>query len=199
MSRKITANNLQYTTTLPPFLARLRGQHTSETDRDAPDPILAARRRPAKPRSGSAEAEDAPLVVDEYGNTVVDITVGVDGTVKEKSEQAGSAGDAQNKDGDTSSSVAAAEGAAGEQLPGVIQAGAQRKKRKIGRVIGGADADEGESEETGWKEKEGAKTSKPATATAREPQESGDSAPAPKAKTKKKAKKIKLSFGDEEG
>jgi hypothetical protein len=202
MSRKITAKNLQYNTTLPPFLARLRGQHASETDRDAPDPILAARRRPAKPRSGSAEAEDAPLVVDEHGNTV-DVTVGADGNVKEKEGQAESAAEDAQNDGDGKSNSVVADGAAGEKLPGVIQAGAQRKKRKLGRVIGAGDTDEGDdNEERDGNEKGGAKRSKPATATTEQepPQERDDSsAAAPKAKTKKKAKKIKLSFGDDEG
>ncbi|KAK4237615.1 hypothetical protein C8A03DRAFT_15858 [Achaetomium macrosporum] len=191
MSQKITAKNLQYTSTLPPFLARLRGQNASETEPDAPDPILAARRRPAKPRSGSAEAEDAPLVVDEHGNTI-DVTVGADGTVKEKNEQAESRASAEDGQNNEHKSAHVADGARGEKLPGVI-GGAQRKKRKIGRVIG-AEGDEGDAEERDEKEKMRAKP-----ATAQEPQEGDDSPSAAKAKTKKKAKKIKLSFGDDEG
>ncbi|KXJ97639.1 hypothetical protein Micbo1qcDRAFT_156591, partial [Microdochium bolleyi] len=69
---KINARNLTYDGTLPPFLARLHGQHSAASDRDGgPDPMLAARRRPGgKKRSASEEAEDAPLVVDEQGNVV---------------------------------------------------------------------------------------------------------------------------------
>ncbi|KAK4448966.1 hypothetical protein QBC34DRAFT_406434 [Podospora aff. communis PSN243] len=88
MSQKITPKNLQYNSSLPPFLARLRGE-TAPSEFDGPDPILAGRRRPAKPRSGSAEAEDAPVVVDERGE-VVDVKVGLDGEVKgEIKDQAG--------------------------------------------------------------------------------------------------------------
>ncbi|KUI62324.1 hypothetical protein VP1G_09459 [Cytospora mali] len=68
MSQKITGKNLQYDQTLPPFLARLKGQHIA--DSESPDPILASRRRAAKPRSASEEAEDAPLIVDDDGNVV---------------------------------------------------------------------------------------------------------------------------------
>ncbi|AEO69730.1 3fe1f330-6085-4ec4-a60b-4bee97dfa3c7 [Thermothielavioides terrestris] len=215
MSRnpKITAKNLQYTANLPPFLARLRGQHASETDPDGPDPILAARRRPAKPRSGSAEAEDAPLVVDEHGNTL-DIAVGADGRVQkrqadeEEEEPAGpaAAGDvvveqAPNSKAAPDAAAAAADTVTAppppsEKLTGV---GDSRRKRKVGRVVGvGADDDEDDAGTHG--DKGGTATSAAGSARAAAAAHDGDDSGAAmaKSKPKKKAKKIKLSFGDDE-
>ncbi|KAF7558331.1 hypothetical protein G7046_g5824 [Stylonectria norvegica] len=80
MSNKITAKNLSYDTSLPPFLAALRAQAAGVS---GPDPILAAQRRAAKKRSSSEEAEDNPLVVDEDGN-VVDLEVDDDGVTQKK-------------------------------------------------------------------------------------------------------------------
>ncbi|KAK4195061.1 hypothetical protein QBC40DRAFT_289686 [Triangularia verruculosa] len=170
MPPKVTAKNLQYNTTLPPFLARLRGEAASSSEFDGsssggPDPILAARRRPTKKRSGSAEAEDAPTVVDEHGNTVQDVTVGLDGSVKATAPAPVSP---QENGGHDDSGKPAVE----DQKQAAASIGAAGKKRKVGKVIGAdADADE---------DKDG-------------------STPGPKAKPKKKAKKIKLSFGDDEG
>ncbi|KAK5655282.1 hypothetical protein OQA88_5849 [Cercophora sp. LCS_1] len=160
---KITPKNLHYSSTLPPFLARLRGETPS-----GPDPILAAQRRPTKQRSGSAEAEDAPIVVDEEGN-VVDVKVGVDGAVTSDNREdvtngEGSEGKGESKEG------TGEEGKDGKDDKGVEVGG--RKKRKVGRVVGGE-----QEEEEKDKEEKGVKG----------------------VKGKKKAKKIKLSFGDEEG
>ncbi|KAL2126635.1 hypothetical protein VTI74DRAFT_488 [Chaetomium olivicolor] len=189
MSQKITSKNLQYTSTLPPFLARLRGQSAAETDPDAPDPILAARRRPGKKRSASAEAEDAPLVVDKQGNVVGDVTVGVDGSVKERegAEVAGMEGEAEENNG------RGGETASTENVAGI---GEMKKKRRIGKVVGaGAD----EEEEAIEQKKEGKqKAAKPGNTTS-SAKEHIDSASAGKRNVKKKAKKIKLSFGEEEG
>ncbi|GAB1321032.1 hypothetical protein MFIFM68171_11242 [Madurella fahalii] len=185
MSQKITSKNLHYSSTLPPFLARLRGQADSEADSSALDPILAARRRPAKARSGSAEAEDAPLVVDEQGNAV-SVTINADGSVKEQGPEearAGRAGGDEQADTDA---------ATGEKLAGIGDGPNQRKKRKMGKVIG-ADADEEDAEA------QGDKSRKRGSAGPAKTEDQGDSARATKAKTKKKAKKIKLSFGDDEG
>jgi hypothetical protein len=194
MSHKITAKNLQYNTALPPFLARLRGEHASGSDRDGPDPILAARRRPVKPRSGSAEAEDAPLVLDEHGNAV-DVTVGADGTVREK--EVASTVDQQQEDGGVEDKPADVEvpAAAGETVASV---GDQRRKRKIGKVVG-ADAEEAEDVgENGKGGEPGRPEMSSGTPTVQDTKKDSAAATA-KAKTKKKAKKIKLSFGDDEG
>ncbi|KAJ4287057.1 hypothetical protein N0V88_007823 [Collariella sp. IMI 366227] len=185
--QKITAKNLQYNTTLPPFLARLRGQ--SAADPDAPDPILAARRRPpGKKRSASAEAEDAPLVVDERGEAVEDVTVGVDGTVKEKEGAAAVGAEETGEKGDDGVGAA-------PPAEKAVEIGGLKKKRKIGRVIGaGVGGEDTENGQEDGKHKEN--NTETATSNA---QKQGDSASAAKTKVKKKAKKIKLSFGDEEG
>ncbi|KAI0097139.1 hypothetical protein F4814DRAFT_434526 [Daldinia grandis] len=182
---KITSKNLAYSSDLPPFLAKLHGQHQQQRDSDAPDPILAAQRRAARPRSASEEAEDAPLIVDEAGNTVTlpsgadtdaDVNVSADDDVNSRNDVGVDNGKERGK----------------EKTAG-IGAG---KKRKVGRVVGGTDEDEVEDEQrkllrgTEGREKEGnfsAKNSnKPAADTKSRTKQ-----------TKKKAKKIKLSFNDE--
>jgi hypothetical protein len=187
MSQKISAKNLQYNSTLPPFLARLRGEHPSGADRDGPDPILAGRRRAVKPRSGSAEAEDAPLVVDDQGNAV-DVTVGADGTVKEK-EKAEESTEPTQLDASPAEDTPAADASTRveEKLADI---GGQRKKRKINKIIG-AEADEEDAEDN--------KGSRPKTDNAATTERKDDTGAAAKPKTKKKAKKVKLSFGDDEG
>ncbi|KAK4098930.1 hypothetical protein N658DRAFT_430971 [Parathielavia hyrcaniae] len=187
MSQKITSKNLQYTAALPPFLARLRGQHASETDPNAPDPILAAQRRPGKPRSRSAEAENAPLVVDEHGNAV-DVAVGADGSVKEKDPASASKTQTQPEAPGDSTDVAQ-----GERLAGV---GEQRKKRKIGKVIG-AGSDEEDLKDSVKGQKERAQNNN--STSAQDGQKKDNLAVAAKTKAKKKGKKIKLSFGEDDG
>ncbi|KAK4131543.1 hypothetical protein BT67DRAFT_387652 [Trichocladium antarcticum] len=186
---KITAKNLQYNSSLPPFLARLRGE--AGGDRGGPDPILAAQRRAIKKRSGSAEAEDAPLVVDEHGNTV-DVSIGADGVVTEQHESAAAVSAPATANNDKSGGykpAADTDGAAvvaGEKL---VDATSQRKKRKAARVIG-ADADEDDAGKDGDKNR---------ASKTQETEGQADGGSAAKPKGKKKAKKIKLSFGDDEG
>lgn len=183
---KITAKNLQYNSSLPPFLARLRGE--AGGDRGGPDPILAAQRRAIKKRSGSAEAEDAPLVVDEYGNTV-DVSIGADGVVKESAAAVSAPATANNDKSEGDKPAADTDGAAlvaGEKLVDVTS---QRKKRKAARVIG-ADADEDDAGKDGDKNR---------ASKTQETKGQADGGSAAKPKGRKKAKKIKLSFGDDEG
>lgn len=191
MSQKITSKNLSYDTTLPPFLARLHGQHQQHLSSDSPDPILAARRRPgARVRSASEEAEDAPLVVDERGNVVQldvdeesgDVVKGEEGS--NTKEEAGG-GDAGEK-GKESTARAAGSKDAAVKVAG-IGAG---KKRKVGRVIGVGEDGDDESREADSKRvatKTTESDAKPTT-SAKQP---------PKKKAKKK--KIQLSFGDDDG
>ncbi|KAI2778763.1 hypothetical protein F4815DRAFT_476557 [Daldinia loculata] len=179
---KITSKNLAYSSDLPPFLAKLRGQHQQQRDSDSPDPILAARRRAARPRSASEEAEDAPLVVDEAGNTVA-LPSGADADVSADDDVDG------RNDG---ASVDNAKEREKEKIAG-IGAG---KKRKVGRVVGGTDEDGVQDEER-----------KPLRNIKGQEKEESSSAknsnkPAVDAKSgtkhnKKKAKKIKLSFNDD--
>lgn len=206
MSQKITSKNLQYTSTLPPFLARLRGEAAAVAgggEGDGPDPMLAARRRHAKPRSASAEAEDAPLVVDERGNTVDTVRVGADGSVTQTGTEERASADRRARDGDGEGGAspggggdkagedddADGKGPSGEKIAGVGGA----RKRKMGRVVGAG----AEEEEAGARDERDRKTGGPATDGEDRGRE--DPTAAGKSKVKKKAKKIKLSFGDDEG
>jgi hypothetical protein len=173
MSQKITSKNLSYSSDLPPFLRALHAQAGSSDE-----PSTTGQRRSAKKRSGSEEAEDAPLVVDEDGN-VVDVEVDKEGVVK------------SSGDGDATGDAAAA--ATGEDSAGKNEAAGSGKpvigagKRKVGRVIGeAAEEDAGKTNE-GSMRSGGAKGDDVATDGLKEK------------KAKKKAKKIKLSFDDEEG
>lgn len=178
MAQKITSKNLSYDDSLPPFLARLRNQHAASSTE--PDPILASRRRAAKTRSASEEAEDGPLVVDEEGVTVSGVTVGKDGTVTEN--------DKEQNDGKTES-VAGIRGTEKGKEENVAAIGAG-KKRKVGKIVGGGDED---AEEEGSTEGTSKNTEKAKT------KQDEKNTETVKGGKKKKAKKIKLSFGDEEG
>ncbi|KAK3334153.1 hypothetical protein B0T19DRAFT_147503 [Cercophora scortea] len=197
MSGKITSKNLHYDTALPPFLARLRGQATSAAG-DGPDPLLAAQRRPTKARSGSADAEDAPLVVDERGYTVD----GPDGYVVGRDGVTVSGG---VKDGEVDADADADTHKEGEKAietkdgKGMVAVGGEglllKKKRKAGRVVGGG-SDEDEDERGSGGERESKKKGAQTTAGG---EEKAAAAAAKSKPSKKKAKKIKLSFGDDEG
>lgn len=189
---KINGKNLHYDQSLPPFLARLRGQAT--IDSQSPDPILAARRRPAKQRSGSEEAEDAPLVVDESGNVVSSVSVERDGTVKEigtKSNEHEGAMPSEADDGDDERRADPVDPVA-EKVASIGGA----KKRKAGRIVGGGgveEADQGPDQDQGpdCQPKASKKIAEIGKHEKRE-------ANRPVVKGKKKVKKIKLSFGDDD-
>ncbi|KAL7625958.1 hypothetical protein AAE478_002727 [Parahypoxylon ruwenzoriense] len=169
---KITSKNLSYSNDLPPFLARLHGQQAQQRDSDAPDPILAARRRAARPRSASEEAEDAPLVVDEAGNAV-----SFPAADSKTGEGAGGEEDKRSekeREGEK------------ERVAG-IGAG---KKRKVGRVVGGGNEEEENENESANGEERRVET----TPARKNNKQSADA----KQTKKKKAKKIKLSFGDDD-
>lgn len=167
MSEKFNAKNLSYNSTLPPFLAALKSQHGSS--HAGPNPLLAGNRRLGAKRSGSAEAEDAPVVVDEEGN-VVDAKLEGDGTVSY--EEGAGPSDKEDKK---------------EEEEKTVSIG---KKRKA-RVVGAAQEDEevlakkgpgvGSDKAKKTKEELGEKASDDKKAT----------------KGKKKAKKIKLSFDED--
>ncbi|KAK0752787.1 hypothetical protein B0T18DRAFT_433775 [Schizothecium vesticola] len=187
---KITNKNLSYNTTLPPFLARLRGE-AGGSSYDGPDPILSARRRPVKPRSGSAEAEDMPTVVDaETGEVVSGVSV-KDGVVTSLESPLGGEGEEGEKGKkDEGEGVKKGEGEVGsekkeEAKPGE---GLVKRKRKVGRVVGAEREEDGEG---------GGEKGVDATKGKDGGKEKSDGKG--KSEAKKKAKKIKLSFGDEDG
>ena len=200
MPQKITNKNLQYTSTLPPFLARLRGE-AAPANPDAPDPILAARRRPAKPRSGSAEAEDVPLVVDEDGNVLDGVQIGLDGTVRENDAPASQPQPSERDDegGDDGKGEGQPPGDKDKGATVSVGSGGKNKKRKVGKVVG-AERSSDDAAAGGVSSELGDQTDK------KEKSKVGDDGAAKegdnvktKSGTKKKAKKIKLSFGDDEG
>lgn len=119
MSQKITSKNLSYDTSLPPFLAALQARAAGAT---GPDPLLAAQRRASKKRTGSEEAEDAPVVVDENGNTVA-LDVDEDGAVR---------GGEDKRTEDLGPSAEATTVAAKHEDKAAIGG----RKRKVGKVIG---------------------------------------------------------------
>ena len=166
MSQKFNAKNLAYDTKLPPFLAALRAQNP--TSASAPDPLLAANRRHAKKRSGSEEAEDGPLVVDEGGN-VLEGRVGGDGSLTFE----GGAG--------------AGEGEGDEKEEGSKEKPVSIGKKRKARVVGAGQEDEPEISKGDRDAKVKEDKDKPEKS----------SEPKPPSK-KKKAKKIKLSFDDED-
>ncbi|KND90693.1 hypothetical protein TOPH_04565 [Tolypocladium ophioglossoides CBS 100239] len=168
MSQKVTSKNLAYSSSLPPFLAALRAQASGAS---GPDPLAAAQRRSAKKRSSSEEAEDAPLVVDEHGNTVT-VEVDKDGTVKETAAKAED--EAGPQDANSEDKSQKREGEAKSAIGG--------RKRKVGRVIGDA------ADETVHKDAPHSNIK-----DSKKPEASADK------KVKKKAKKIKLSFDEDEG
>ncbi|KAK9423826.1 hypothetical protein SUNI508_03842 [Seiridium unicorne] len=186
MPDKITSKNLAYDQSLPPFLARLRGQQTSNAN--SPDPILAARRRPGRVRTASEEADDAPVVVDEEGNVVQLKT----GQLDENGEVEAAADGSRKDDIVAKDAEVAAEK---EKVAGIGAA----KKRKVGKVIGGDDEEEDGADGA---DAAIARAVKATQKLANEPAEKEEKKSAPKASEKggkKKAKKIKLSFGDDEG
>ena len=194
MSNKITGKNLQYDQSLPPFLARLKGQHAADTD--SPDPILASRRRQAKPRSASQDAEDAPLIVDDDGNVLAGVEVAADGTVTANQEAGpGAGGDEDSKDDGLEAK------GTGARHEGKVATIGGSKKRKLGKVVG-ADAEDDKQEKDSHspekKKQDKASLGEHPRPTANDKAATGGKPGGP-VKAKKKAKKIKLSFGDEDG
>ncbi|KAI0200783.1 hypothetical protein F4808DRAFT_460599 [Astrocystis sublimbata] len=221
MSQKITSKNLHYNDSLPPFLARLRGQQIGHS---GPDPILAAQRRPGQKRSASEEAEDAPVVVDEDGNEVcLEDAIGEEDSSSAQKELNG-------REDTTSGGKGEEEGNAAQSIEREKVAGiGAARKRKAGRVIG---EDRSDDERIEGNSKAGKKkgnseadddariakasadvrrlmsqnsggdatntttnNSKPMAAAQTLPQQKK---PTVKSAKKKATKKIKLSFGDDE-
>ncbi|KJZ76853.1 hypothetical protein HIM_03730 [Hirsutella minnesotensis 3608] len=174
MSQKITSKNLSYSSSLPPFLAALHAQATGAT---GPDPLAASRRRSAKKRSDSQEAEDRPLVVDDQGNAV-DVELDRDGAVVEES------GDAA-QDSLRNEPTGGVESTGESEKPRIVEARSAigSRKRKVGKIVG-VEAGESSSAKGDVSSEKGGHEQPVASA---------------EKKARKKGKKIKLSFDDEEG
>ncbi|KAH8653838.1 hypothetical protein BX600DRAFT_471745 [Xylariales sp. PMI_506] len=218
---KITSKNLSYDQTLPPFLARLHGQHPPGGG-DGPDPILAGRRRPGtRVRTASEEAEDAPLVVDEHGNVVQ-----LDGDAAAKIDDESDGRDGRDAGAEKTAAATPggheAEAAKAAAEPEKVAGIGAAKKRKVGRIVGGGSDDDNDVDGKGGKKRKeeadvdadiaravrtikniagedsGAKPAGPVKPSSGSKADGdGDKK---KSVKKGKAKKIKLmSFGDEEG
>ncbi|KAJ6779990.1 hypothetical protein PWT90_06874 [Aphanocladium album] len=176
MPEKFNSKNLSYAGKPPPFLAALQAQAAGH---GGPDPITAGRRRPGKKRSGSEEAEDVPLVVDEHGNTVA-LTVDKDGVVAAgQHDDPREGGDGERKEKEKDKEDKKEDGDAKMSIGG--------RKRKMGKIVGGGDEDEDE-DDAGAKEVKQAK--------GKSAEGSKKNTPGAK-KPKKKAKAIKLSFDED--
>lgn len=167
MAQKFNSKNLTYDSAPPPFLAALKAQASGS---QGPDPILSSHRRPTKKRSGSEDAEDAPLVVDEDGNAIA-VKVSKDGIVEEE---------ASNDDKEQQGTSQEDSTASKKEEDTKISFGA--RKRKVGKVIGDAAIDQEDQ---------------PKTREAKESSNSKDDNGTADKKPKKKAKKIKLSFDED--
>lgn len=176
MSGKIKSKDLQYDSTLPPFLQRLREQNSGHGPDKDPDRHEQQRARPKKAKN--PDEDDGPTVVDESGETLS----------KEEyaklSTESKDAGASNETAGGTVTGEVTGDGKpeASGALPG--DKGAQKvtdgvavKKRKAAKVVGEDDADEAEIVKGGGE---------------------GGAKKAVK-KAKKKAKPIKLAFDDDDG
>ena len=161
---KITPKNLHYDTTLPPFLARMQANHSDRGGRHEFDVA-----RPRKQRDADADAEDEPVYFDEV--TGESLTKG-EWEEREKGKEEG-----EEKGGEKGEEKESGERVRRENMAVI---GGVKKKRKMGKVIGGEE--DGEDGEAGEK-----KTPK-----------DDQSKKSEKGKAAKKGKKIKLSFGDDE-
>ncbi|TGJ84974.1 hypothetical protein E0Z10_g3772 [Xylaria hypoxylon] len=146
MSQKINSKNLTYDNSLPPFLARLRGQQTAHS---GPDPLLAAHRRPGQKRTASEEAEDAPVVVDEDGNVVYLKDGLLEGEYIQDRKEVGDEDEREKADSNNTVEEDLAQSKEKVKVAGI---GASRK-RKVGRVIGEENLDDDEGEKTKAKKK----------------------------------------------
>ncbi len=195
MSQKITGKNLSYNRELPPFLAALRGEIAQ---REGPDPILASHRRAAKPRSGSAEAEDAPLMLDEEGNVLAGFKIGVDGVVIEEPEAAPITEPDTASAGDAGKEEITQQKDSAKEATGLAGIGAT-KKRKAGKVVGGDDDDADNAALAGERPEQQERRRKTVGIAGARDKIGAKASSTTGSSSKKKAKKIKLSFGDGDG
>ncbi|KAM3507147.1 hypothetical protein MY10362_001947 [Beauveria mimosiformis] len=171
MPEKFNSKNLSYASKPPPFLAALQAQAAGH---GGPDPIAAGRRRPGKQRRGSEEAEDVPLVVDEYGNTVA-LEVDKDGVVAPGQH------DDPKKDGEGTQEKEKEK----EKKEAVVNANMSigGRKRKAGKIVGGGEEEANEGNETTASKVKSYEGDKKDKVGAKKP--------------KKKSKAIKLSFDED--
>lgn len=133
MSGKIKSKDLSYDSTLPPFLQRLRGQHTGTRDADLHERQIA---RPKKARDHNDE--DEPTVVDESGDFVTK-----DELAKRLADENTTVSGPQAATDDPKAPVSDARRPEQSVTDGIAS-----KKRKAVRAIGADDAAEALSNDT---------------------------------------------------
>lgn len=176
MSGKIKSKDLQYDSTLPPFLQRLRDQNSGYgPDRD-PDRHEQQRARPKKAKN--PEEDDGPTVVDESGETLSKEEYAKLSTESKDAEASDeTAGGAVSGEVTGDGKPEASGALLGDKGSQKVTDGVAVKKRKAAKVVGEDDAEEAETAKDGGE---------------------GGAKKAVK-KAKKKAKPIKLAFDDDDG
>jgi Domain of unknown function (DUF4604) len=190
---KFNAKNLHYEKPEPAFLRRLRGQAIGAGGGDA-DRLNVQHARPGKkPRLEMDGDDDGPTIAyeDEGGGNVgrkeyealTKATSGSDGG------RVGVDGEAVDKAGGNGA-VASGEGDGAveereKQKVADVGGGGVKKKRKVGKVVGGEDDADVEKAEA-----EGGAGARPQTST------STSTTATTKSKSSKKQKKVKLSFDE---
>ncbi|OBT90635.1 hypothetical protein VE02_00546 [Pseudogymnoascus sp. 03VT05] len=155
MSPKITSKSLSYDSSLPPFLQRLRAENTGGST---------AAPRPKRAPNPDADEEDEPVYVDEEGAALDDDELHSLGVTKKGA-----------KKGEEAAEGAKPEAVEPERKEKKIAAIGAARKRKVGKVVGASEEEEGK----------GSDAAAVAPGKDKPPQ-------------KKKVKKVKLSFGDDE-
>lgn len=174
MSGKIKSKDLQYDSSLPPFLQRLRAQNSGYGEGGDPDRHERPLARPKKAKN--PDEDDGPTVVDETGETISkeDYEKQLKGSAEGEDEGGNITGELKG-DGQPEASGALPTDS-GSRVEQKVTDGTAMKKRKVGKVIG-----DGENDDAQDNAPEKGPVQKPAK------------------KAKKKAKPIKLAFEDEEG
>ena len=176
------AKNLQYNKQEPAFLRKLKGEYSGLDGRH--DVQIA---RPKKDRLRTADDDDDPLIVDEQGEAVDKAEY--ERRLKGEVEGGVPAGEEETEGGNGEAADAKSAKQGERQKVTVNRTSGNAKKRKVGKVVGGAD--DGRD-----KLQEGVVNGEDDV-----PSMLGKS-PLPRKDShapKKKGKKIKLSFQDPEG
>lgn len=177
-SDKIKSKDLSYESTLPPLLQRLHDQKAGYGDQDRHERPIA---RPK--RAKAHEDEDEPTVIDESGETVSKeelakmTSAGGQNDQAEPLQEGGNVtGSVTNKDEALVSGALPDSGTSHQDQK--LTDGTATKKRKVAKVIGGADPEDDETAPKGERD--------------------DSTVIQAKKRTKKKAKPVKLGFGEDD-
>jgi hypothetical protein len=129
MSAKIKSKDLSYDASPPPFLQRLRAQHSGYGPDKDPDRHERQLARPTKAKN--TDDDDGPTVVDESGESISKEEW------KRMNELEGRESADEKVDGEhDANAVAAAAAEESKRAERNVTDGAAVKKRKLGKVIG---------------------------------------------------------------